>query len=450
MTRTCPGTRIARFGAARFGAALVVGLLAAAPFGSGARAGAVTAGNTRFVPATVPAGWYLWGATAPSAHERASGGSTYYARRDDPGSGPALAVGTMARDGFTGLRATTPGASAPRTVDGLPGGRLARSGPYAWVTWLAPGGTDVRLVAARGLADDAVVAAAKSARFTTHGPVAIDGDVLSDGTLPDGMTRLVSDAGIGPDGTYPAQDVVLVDATGQARVDLSVFRGNAAERAFVRFWADQVPRRGSDAGAAGHAVVAERDGRTVVARGDAPATVLRALVRDTAPTDTAGWQAFRAQVAQLPVAAFFPQAALATGAVLDGASDGTRWAVGWDRGTASPHAWNMLLTADGTQGGGGTGLPDSGLPDVASSGTILGHGGMLFAGVVPAATATARFEPPGRAPVTATLGPLTPDGAHRYFAAWVPGLDGTAPVVVFDAAGNEIARRAQFGCNTCG
>ena len=84
--------------------------------------------------------------------------------------------------------------------------------------------------------------------------------------------------------------------------------------------------------------------------------------------------------------------------MLDGASDGTRWAVGWDRGAAQPSAWNMLLTADGTQGGGGTGLPDTGLPDVASSGTILGHDGMLSAGIVPAGAAVARFEPPGARP----------------------------------------------------
>jgi hypothetical protein len=402
-------------------------------------AAGVEAGSARYAPSTVPAGWYVWGATAPAAGEQATGGFTFYARDRAPGSGPALAVGSMPRDGFSGLRD-----ASPRAVRGLASGRRAHNGDVTWVTWLAPGGTDVRVVAARGLDDDAVVAAARAARFPTVGPPTVGGT-----GVPDGLTRLVVDAGIGPDAAYPAEQIVLVDGTGGHRITLDVFAADSAERAFVQFWADQEPRRGNASGARTRAAVAQRDGHTVVARGAVDPAVLRALTRATSRTDDAGWEAFRARVADLPVAAFFPQVDRANGAVLDGASAGTRWAVGWDRGAAQPSAWNMLLTADGTQGGGGTGLPDTGLPDVASSGTILGHGGMLFAGIVPATAAVARFEPVGHAPVTATVGPLTPDGAHRYFAAWVPGLDGTSPLVVFDAAGTEIARRTNFGCNTC-
>jgi hypothetical protein len=192
-----------------------------------------------------------------------------------------------------------------------------------------------------------------------------------------------------------------------------------------------------------------RGGRVLVARGAAPKSVLRQLVSRSAPVDDAGWNAFRNRVEELPVAAFFPQVDQANGAVLDGATDGTRWAVGWDKGSVSPTAWNMVLTPDGTQGAGGTGLPDSGLPDVASSGSSIAHDGMILAGIVPAAAASARFEPVGRPAVDAVLGPLTPDGAHRYVAAWIPGLDGTAPIVVRDASGAVIAQRSQFGCNTC-
>ncbi len=186
-----------------------------------------------------------------------------------------------------------------------------------------------------------------------------------------------------------------------------------------------------------------------MARGAAPKSVLRQVVASAAPVDDAGWTAFRARVDELPVAAFFPQFDQATGAVLDGASDGTRWAVGWDKGSTSPTAWNMVLTADGTQGGGGAGLPDTGLPDIASSGSIIAHDGMILAGIVPAAAASARFEPAGRPAVDAVLGPLTPDGAHRYVAVWIPGLDGTSPLVAFDASGAVIASAANFGCNTC-
>ena len=198
------------------------------------------------------------------------------------------------------------------------------------------------------------------------------------------------------------------------------------------------------------AVMATRDGRVVVARGGVPASVLREVAESVAPVDDAGWAAFRSRVAELPVAAFFPQYDEATGAVIDGATGDTRWAVGWDRGSATPTAWNMLLTPDGTQGGGGTGVPDTGAPDVASSGSIIAHNGMLLAGIVPANAAAAQFQPAGRPAVDAVLGPLTPDGAHRYLAAWIPGLDGTAGLVVRDADGTAIAQRTNFGCNTCG
>ena len=418
---------------------LFVALVAALP-AIASRALAVEAGGTRVVPAQVPAGWYVWGATAPPSGTAATGGFTFYARRSEPASGPALAVGSLQRsDGFAGLDD-----AAPEAVDGLPNGRLARNGDFVWVTWLGDATDTVHVVAARGIADDAAIAAARSARV--GGSVAPS---IAASALPDGVTRLVANAGVFPDYTYPAENVILVDANGEQRVTLDVFDANAAERAFTKFWVDQAARRSTGTTANQHAVSAVRDGRVLVARGAVPKSLLRQLVSSSGPVDDAGWSAFRDRVDELPVAAFFPQVDQANGAVLDGASGDTRWAVGWDKGSASPTAWNMVLTPDGTQGGGGTGLPDSGLPDVASSGSIIAHDGMVLAGVVPAAAASARFVPAGRPAVDAVLGPLTPDGAHRYVAAWIPGLDGTAPLVVSDASGAVIAQRAQFGCNTC-
>ena len=192
------------------------------------------AGSARYVPSAVPTGWYVSGATAPGAGEQATGGFTFYARDGASGSGPALAVGSMPRDGFSGLRDPS-----PRAVSGLASGRLARNGEVTWVTWLAPG-NDVRVVAARRLDDDAVVAAAKAARFPASGAPAVG----SNG-VPDGLTRVVADAGVGPDTTYPAEQIVLVNATGAQRVTLDVFTADRAERAFVQFWADQAARRGS-------------------------------------------------------------------------------------------------------------------------------------------------------------------------------------------------------------
>ena len=401
---------------------------------------AVDAGRTRVVPAQVPTGWYVWGATAPAPGTSATGGFTYYARRGAPASGPALAVGSLQRsDGFSGLAD-----AAPKAVAGLPNGRLARNGDFVWVTWLGDATDTVHVVAARGLDDDAAVAAARAARVGGSAAPSIGSSAL-----PDGVTRLVADAGVFPDYTYPAENVILVDAMGEQRVTLEVFDANAAERAFTKFWVDQAARRDTGTTASQRAVSAVRDGRVLVARGAVPKPLLRQVLSSSAPVDDAGWNAFRDRVDELPVAAFFPQDGQANGAVLDGATGDTRWAVGWDKGSASPTAWNMVLTPDGTQGGGGTGLPDSGLPDVASSGSIIAHDGMILAGIVPAGAASARFEPAGRPAVDAVLGPLTPDGAHRYVAAWIPGLDGTAPLVVSDASGAVIARRAQFGCNSC-
>jgi hypothetical protein len=414
---------------------VVASLLAAGP-----RALAVEAGATRLAPTQIPSGWYVWGATAPDTGTAPTGGFTFYASRSQPSAGPALAVGTLKRsDGFATLAS-----SSPREVSGLPGGRLARNGDFVWVTWLGDATDTVHVVAARGLDDDAVGRAARAARVSRDGA-----PTIASSALPDGVTRLVSDAGVSPDDAYPAEQVILVDANGGQRITVDVYDATAAERAFTKFWVDQASRRG-EGSARERAAMATRGGRVVVARGGVPASALREVAASFAPVDDAGWQAFRGRVATLPVAAFFPQHAQATGAVLDGATGDTRWAVGWDRGSATPTAWNMILTPDGTQGGGGTGLPDSGLPDVASSGSIIGHDGMLFAGIVPAAAASAQLQPAGRPAVDAVLGPLTPDGAHRYLAAWIPGLDGTATLVVRDASGAVIAQRANFGCNTCG
>ena len=90
-----------------------------------------------------------------------------------------------------------------------------------------------------------MVAAATAAHFPASGPPTVGGD-----GVPDGLTRVVADAGIGPDTTYPAEQIVLVDATGGQRVTLDVFTADRAEHhVFVKFWADQAGRRGSAAGA---------------------------------------------------------------------------------------------------------------------------------------------------------------------------------------------------------
>jgi hypothetical protein len=165
-------------------------------------------------------------------------------------------------------------------------------------------------------------------------------------------------------------------------------------------------------------------------------------------TDARGWEAFRGRVADLPVTAIFPGFSNPNGVVLDGHLDGTRWGVAFDNGPIAG-ANTTVVTADLASSGAGPGIPADGLPDVLSGGSVSTNGGSIFAGVIPASAASARFLPDGRPAVGAVLGPTTPDGAHRYFAAWVPDVSGTVPLVVYDASGAELLRRSKFGCNAC-
>jgi hypothetical protein len=133
---------------------------------------------------------------------------------------------------------------------------------------------------------------------------------------------------------------------------------------------------------------------------------------------------------------------------LDGFQAGTRWGVAFDNGPMAA-AFTTIVTADLTSTVAGSGVPASGLPDVLSGGSVSTDGGSIFAGVIPAAATSARFVPDGRPPVDAVLGPTTADGTHRYFAAWVPEVAGTVPLVVYDASGNVLLERRSFGCNVC-
>ena len=339
----------------------------------------------------------------------------------------------MARVASTACTTTTPNESTGWSTEGS----RAR-GRYTWVTWAGEGQDVVNLVSGRDLSDAAVVAAARAARGSSIAPKGI----------PDGLDRLLS-ADIFPDGAVPAERITLVDASGTKRVKLEAFDASPLVRAMQQFWVEQSSRR-EHSGAGGRtAVLGPQRRPIVVARGDASVAELKSIAASMRATDAAGWQTFRDRVLDLPLTALFPMAANADGVVIDGATAGTRWGVAFSRGPGLAAVWTQIVTAELSSGGGGTGVPEGALPEVLSAGSVTTNGGSIFAGVIPAAAASARLEPVGLPPVDAVLGPTTPDGAHRYFAAWLADVGGVVPLVVYDAAGNVIAQRSQFGCNTC-
>jgi hypothetical protein len=415
--------------------AVALAVLVVTPFlvSSGADdARAARAVDRRYVPTPLPDGWFVSRATAP-AETVVDDGTSFYARRDDLEQGPAMAVTSVGvESGFNGLRDAHP---AP--VRALPSGALARNGRFAWLTWPDDTAQDlVHLVAGRDLDDEELIAAARAIQA---------GDFPRRG-VPDGLQPVRADSSVY--GSASAQRSTLVDATGKREVELEVSAGSPAIRAAQQFWAEQEAKREHPNGPPRAAVLGRQDGVTVVARGEASRTVLRRIADSMRPTDDAGWEAFRDRVAELPTTALFPGASTASGVIVDGALDGTRWGVAFESGPIAT-AWSTIVTADLTTSGAGPGVPPGDLPAVLSSGGFGTNGGALFAGVIPAAAASARFVPDGRAPVDAVLGPATADGTHRYFAAWVPDGAGTVPLVVYDAAGNVLAQRRNFGCNTC-
>lgn len=388
--------------------------------------GPIPAGR-RYVPTPLPAGWFVNRATPP-IESAGDGGFSYYGDRSDLAHGRALAVGAIgSEDGFDGLRDAHPKAVGAK---GPPDAKLSRNGNFAWVTWPDPDAQDTfRLVAARGLSDDEVLAAAR-------------------GRIPDGIQQLVR-AEIGPDYSAPAQHIDLVDRSGQQHIHLDAFAGSAAVRAMQQFWVQQSALRTHGNGGGGLSVIGPQERVIVVARGDASARELRRLAASMRATDAAGWESFRRRVADLPVSALFPGAANASGVVLDGFTDGVRWGVAFDNGQLAA-AYTTIVTADLASMGAGSGVPSGGdLPEVLSGGSVSTNGGSVFAGVIPAGATSARFVPDGRPPVDAVLGPATADGTHRYFAAWVPDVSGTVPLVVYDASGAVLLQRQKFGCNVC-
>lgn len=414
-----------------------VDVAAAVPRGRGALA-------KPWAPTFVPPGWYVF--TARS-HTLATGDGafTYYARASgDLSRGPALAVGAIdSEDGFDGLRGT----SRSVTLNGQ-SGRLVRSGDWAWITWSSDAQDIANLVAGRAVSDDELVAAATNATIPSGNVPSI-----SEAGLPAGVRKLVT-ASLYPD--VGTEGVVLVDAKGRAPVILTAYPADVSLAALQRFWVDQVPRRaftsdGSELSTR-DAVMLRRGDVVVVVEGNASRDVLNRVAESTMAMGPAAWDTFRARVAKLPLSA------LGVGSgkdaiVLDGYTDGARWAVSYQDGAAE----TVVHTADSTSRGSGS---SEGFAPLVPRGQILSIGsvatrgpqsssGTLAAGAVPITTSVVELRVPGRDVVRAKVSKRGPDETQRYFAMWIPDFQGTFPVVAYDAKGNEVARREQFGCNVC-
>jgi hypothetical protein len=391
------------------------------------------------VPTAIPEGWFVLGARAPRTPPGA--GIPYYAR--DAKSGPALSVTSISCDGGCDQLA----GSEERAVAGLGpyGGSLVRNGTWVWVAWTSEDNNDVRnVVAARGLTNREVIAAARAARTDPRN----NGAAVAVGRrgLPRGFREL-GKFPVGASGVpFDAQHVTLVSTDGTSTIDQYVFSAGAAERAAQHFWFDQLPLL---SGRHETSVRVESIGRVVVTTGDASKALLTQLGTSVKPIDATQWEAFRQRVAEIPLTALLPGLeSVGDYVAIEGTTEGNRWAAVF---ATSGNVYTAVADIDAGMISKGSGTLDSDRVPAAIRTTatnLLGRG-LMASGVAPVAAASIRFEPPGGLPVEGVLASGGPDAEHRYFAAWVPGAGMLVPVVARDADGNEIARREQFGCFTC-
>jgi hypothetical protein len=429
---------------------VVVALCAmcAVPASAATSGDAAGAPNGPFV-VSVPRGWYVRGATLP-APQTFEQSFPLYARPGhlDPAHDALLSTGFQGDgdvDQLLGKKTPVPDLGE----NGL-AGQLVRNGDWAWVTWSAVGGVDP-LVAAHGLTDNQVIAAA---RATTVDPEGRDGPTIAKSGLPSGFDELAREP-IGPDyGPPTAEQITLVKADGTSVISMRVIQAGARARAMVQFWAAQRALRGdpgSDQRRINRAAVRARGDTVIVASGPTSQSTLTKIVGSAKSVDDAAWQAFRRRVLELPVSALVVSTPVRDAVVLDGRTATTRWAISID---PSGMTFAMVVTADGSSGlgGGGASAPDLTRPIVTLSGYSTagpGFSGMFVVGAAPVATSTVRLQAGSAAPFEAVLGPPGPDSRHRYFSAFVDDVAGKVAAVALDAAGHEIARKSDMGCIAC-
>ncbi len=173
--------------------------------------------------------------------------------------------------------------------------------------------------------------------------------------------------------------------------------------------------------------------------GEVSRAELEALGRSVKLVNGSGWNAFRARVRDVPASVLLPGADASNGyAVLDGASDTTRWVAAFKRDGDMITAYTALVDVDAREIAGGSALQ----PFNAETVTTLArsaqpHAG-LVTGVVPPGTASVRYEGTGTPPIAAQAAGSGPGSGTRYFAQQLPVFP--SAIVALDANGLELAR----------
>jgi hypothetical protein len=240
------------------------------------------------VVVTVPKGFYVrtgtLGAVSPSEP-----GLPLYGRPGhmDVARDPLLSTGFLLddEDQLVGRRRTVPALGAGGTD-----GRLIRNGRWAWAIFDV-GGMDA-FVAARGLSDAAVLAAARAT--TTDADYRVGPRIGASG-LPRGFEQLVV-ARVGPYGALSAGELVqLWSEDGRREVVVSVFRADAPALALARFWAAQRGRRDSPSAehpTGYHAALRVRGDLVTFVYGPLSQSRIDGVARSARAVDDAEWQAF--------------------------------------------------------------------------------------------------------------------------------------------------------------
>lgn len=396
----------------------------------------------------------------PSPMSRELSAQTLWAdpERDDPMTGPMLLVGRTSLDD-THVQSSLKLPLEGRPVDiGRSDAVLGRQGPLIVVTWPLPipassscACTQMAVVAGRQLSDEAVLAAARSAR-----PLAQRPSVASDG-LPVGLRFLGTLPGLSHE--YRWQPIVQrteVLVAG-AIVELRVFEGDPRLIPHLQFWSAGRRDLFLHASAAGRQVVvvdqrseaepAQRDLEALldslraVTETDMMAAQRRARVR---PTDAADRCDERPETT-------------ASAATFAGGGRGGRWTVTIGLGDGRSYRYCSAVdhgTGFGGSGGGSYLEPLSSPEQVRIIGTsedTSPEGDLLVVafGDVPAAASRVQASIAGRAPIDAQVADTGPGRDRRWFAvADEPPDDLTAvdiTVVAFDGEGREIARTTNDG-----
>jgi len=382
------------------------------------------------VPTAIPAGWYVLGARPPQPPAPADG-YRFYSR--DLTDGAALAVGTTSCDGGCDeLHGRSTDVRGPRDSPG----RLVRRGKYVWVTWIEPdAGQDlVNVVMGRDVSDREALAAARATDRDARG--------IARAGLPDGF-RDRGFSNLGPRAIpYGVEKITLLGAERGKTVELYVSAPDSVARAEQAFFAAQHPYVSGSTPIP--PLVTVRVGpRLIVVSGDMPARDMTAMARSVRPVDAAGWDDFRARVADAPVTALLPGlAGVAAYTEVSGSTSTTRWVAAFTSDATGATAYTALADVDVGRVLAGSFRRDAepgALVQLVSSG--WGSAQQVVAGVAPDGTAKVRFELPGRAPIEATTSDAGPVTGGRYYAALVATTNAAfVPTVALDAAGNELAR----------